>query len=128
PSMAGVARLSFTDLCGRARGAADYWALAQTFHTLLIDDIPRLNSDYRNEAARFVALIDALYEHKVKLLCAAQTSPAELYESRPDGHNKSSDGTFAFARTISRLEEMQSVDYLASAHIMLESLTLKHQD
>ena len=62
----------------------------------------------RNEAARFVTLIDALYEHKVKLLAAADAEPEGLY---PEG-----DGSFEFARTVSRLEEMRSADYLAEGH------------
>ena len=67
-----------------------------------------MGPDMRNEAARFVTLIDALYEHKVKLLAAADAEPAGLY--------KGGDGSFEFARTVSRLEEMRSADYLAEGH------------
>ena len=67
-----------------------------------------MGPDKRNEAARFVTLIDALYEHKVKLLAAADAEPEGLY---PKG-----DGSFEFQRTISRLEEMRSADYLAEGH------------
>jgi len=104
----GVARLSFDELCVAARGAADYLALAEHFHTVLIDNIPRLQKDKRNEAVRFVTLIDALYEAKVKLLVTADGAPQDLY---PSG-----DGAFEFERTVSRLMEMQSQEYLALAH------------
>jgi cell division protein ZapE len=107
-SLKGVAVFSFKRLCGEARGAADYLALAQRFHTVILVGIPRLTREMRNEAARFVTLIDALYEHKVKLLAAADAEPAGLY---PAG-----DGNFEFQRTVSRLEEMQSADYLEEGH------------
>jgi cell division protein ZapE len=107
-SLKGVAVFSFKRLCGAARGAADYLAIARHFHTVIIVGIPVLSRDNRNEAARFVTLIDQLYEHKVKLLAAADAEPAGLY---PAG-----DGNFEFQRTVSRLEEMQSADYLAQGH------------
>ncbi len=107
-SLKGVAVFSFKKLCGDARGAADYLAIAQRFHTVILVGIPILTREMRNEAARFVTLIDALYEHRVKLLAAADAEPAGLY---PAG-----DGRFEFDRTISRLEEMQSADYLAEGH------------
>ena len=107
-SLKGVAVFSFKRLCGEARGAADYLAIARHFHTVIIVGIPVLSRDNRNEAARFVTLIDQLYEHKVKLLAAADAEPAGLY---PAG-----DGNFEFQRTVSRLEEMQSADYLAQGH------------
>ncbi len=107
-SLKGVAVFSFKRLCGEARGAADYLAIAQTYHTVILVGIPRLGPENRNEAARFVTLIDALYEHKVKLLAAANAVPEELYEK--------GDGRFEFERTISRLTEMQSADYLALGH------------
>ena len=107
-SLKGVAVFSFKRLCGEARGAADYLAIAQRFHTVIIVGIPVMTKAMRNEAARFVTLIDALYENKVKLLAAADAEPADLY---PAG-----DGSFEFARTASRLEEMRSADYLAEGH------------
>jgi cell division protein ZapE len=107
-SLKGVAVFSFRRLCGEPRGAADYLAIAQRFHTVIIVGIPVMTREMRNEAARFVTLIDALYEHKVKLLAAADAEPAGLY---PQG-----DGGFEFARTISRLEEMRSAAYLAEGH------------
>jgi cell division protein ZapE len=108
-AVGGVARLSFDDLCIAARGAADYLALAQHFHTLFIDNIPRLRTDKRNEAVRFVTLIDALYEHKVKLVASADGEPDALY---PAG-----DGAFEFERTVSRLMEMRAQHYLALPHL-----------
>jgi cell division protein ZapE len=107
-SLKGVAVFAFKKLCGEARGAADYLAVARRYHTVIVVGIPKLGPENRNEAARFVALIDALYEHKVKLLGAADAEPAELYEK--------GDGRFEFERTVSRLEEMRSADYLDQGH------------
>ena len=107
-SLKGVAVFSFKRLCGEPRGAADYLAIARRFHTVIIVGIPLMGRDMRNEAARFVTLIDALYELKVKLLAAADSEPTGLY---PIG-----DGSFEFQRTVSRLEEMRSADYLAEGH------------
>jgi cell division protein ZapE len=105
----GVARFSFTELCAKALGAADYIAIAELYHTVILSGIPRLEPEKRNEAARFVTLIDALYEHKVNLVCAAETDPEHLF-----AHG---DGSFEFARTTSRLHEMQSDDYLSAPHL-----------
>ena len=105
----GVARIGFDGLCVEARGAADYLALAAHFHTLVLDNIPLLEPQKKNEAVRFVTLIDALYEAKVKLLASADGAPQALY---PAG-----DEAFEFERTVSRLMEMQSRDYLALPHI-----------
>ena len=107
-SLKGVAVFSFKRLCGEPRGAVDYLAIAHHFHTVFIVGIPVMTAEMRNEAARFVSLIDQLYEQKVKLLAAANAEPAGLY---PAG-----DGKFEFQRTVSRLEEMQSADYLAQGH------------
>jgi cell division protein ZapE len=107
-SLKGVAVFSFRRLCGEPRGAADYLAIARRYHTIVLVGIPLLGPENRNEAARFVILIDALYEQKVKLLAAADAQPADLY---PAG-----DGAFEFQRTASRLVEMQSRDYLAAGH------------
>ena len=107
-SLKGVAVFSFKRLCGDNRGASDYLAVARRYHTVIIVGIPVMSREMRNEAARFVTLIDALYEHRVKLLASANAEPAGLY---PSG-----DGRFEFARTVSRLEEMQSADYLAEGH------------
>ena len=107
-SLKGVAVFSFKRLCGQPRGAADYLAIARRYHTVIVVGIPVMGPEMRNEAARFVTLVDALYEHKVKLLAAADAEPAGLY---PAG-----DGRFDFQRTISRLEEMRSAEYLAEGH------------
>ena len=107
-SLKGVAVFSFRKLCAEARGAADYLAIARAYHTVIIVGIPQMGPDQRNEAARFVTLIDALYEHKVKLLATAAAAPDELYDK--------GDGRFEFERTISRLIEMQSANYLAAGH------------
>ncbi|HST35872.1 MAG TPA: cell division protein ZapE [Allosphingosinicella sp.] len=107
-SLKGVAVFSFKQLCGEARGAADYLAIARRYHSVILVGIPRMGPENRNEAARFVTLIDALYEHKVKLLAAADAEPQDLYLA--------GDGAFEFERTASRLIEMQSADYLARGH------------
>jgi cell division protein ZapE len=104
----GVAVFSFKRLCGEPRGAADYLAIAQAFHTLIVVGIPQMGPDMRNEAARFVTLIDALYEHRVKLFASAAVPPEQLYSA--------GDGTFEFARTVSRLNEMRSAEYMAQGH------------
>ena len=107
-SLKGVGVFSFKRLCTEARGAADYLAVARAYHTVILVGIPRMGPDRRNEAARFVTLIDALYENKVKLIVAADASPEELYQAGT--------GRFEFERTVSRLNEMQSADYLALGH------------
>jgi cell division protein ZapE len=107
-SLKGVAVFSFKRLCAEARGASDYLAIARRYHSVIIVGIPILGPENRNEAARFVTLIDSLYEYKVKLLASADAEPARLY---PTG-----DGAFEFERTVSRLMEMQSDDYLAQGH------------
>ena len=112
-SFKGVAVFSFKRLCEEARGAPDYLAVAQAYHTVILMGIPRLGPDRRNETARFRTLIDALYESKVKLIAAAATRPEDLYDPGPGGGE---DGRFEFDRTVSRLMEMQSQDYLALGH------------
>ncbi len=106
---AGVARFDFEALCGEALGAGDYLALATHYNTLLLDGIPRLSPDNFDKARRFVTLIDALYEHRVKLYASAAAMPDELY--------RSGEGAAIFERTASRLEEMQSEEYLALPHL-----------
>lgn len=107
-SIKGVAVFSFKRLCEANRGTADYLAIARRYHTVILVGIPKLGPENRNEAARFVSLIDALYEHKVKLLASADAEPDQLYET--------GDGRFEFDRTVSRLEEMRSEEYLAAGH------------
>lgn len=107
-SLKGVAVFSFKRLCKEARGASDYLAIARDYHTVIIVGIPQMNREMRNEAARFVTLIDALYENRVKLFVTAEVEPEDLY---PSG-----DGSFEFERTVSRLKEMQSEEYMALGH------------
>ena len=96
----GVARAGFHTLCGHALGAADYLTLADAVRVLLLDNIPTLGRSNFNEAKRFVTLIDALYEAKVRLICSAAASPEMLYLE--------GEGIFEFERTASRLREMQA--------------------
>ena len=106
----GIARFSFGELCARPLGASDYLAIAQRFHTLIIDAIPVMRFEQRNEAKRFITLIDVLYEHRVKLVVSAEAEPGRLYLG---GEGKEA---FEFARASSRLIEMRSGEYLARAH------------
>ncbi|MGJ5617989.1 cell division protein ZapE [Sulfitobacter sp. MF3-043] len=96
----GMARAQFHDLCGTPLGPADYLALAEAVRVLLLDDIPTLSRSNFNEAKRFVTLIDALYEARVRLICSAAAKPEMLYIE--------GEGTFEFERTASRLREMQA--------------------
>ena len=107
-SLKGVAVFSFKRLCGEARGASDYLAVARRYHSVIVVGIPKLGPENRNEAARFVTLVDALYEHRVKLIATADAEPQYLYDA--------GDGRFEFERTVSRLSEMQSAAYLAQGH------------
>jgi cell division protein ZapE len=107
-SLKGVAVFSFKRLCSEARGAADYLAIAHDYHTVIIVGIPAMGPEMRNEATRFVTLVDALYENKVKLFASAEAEPEDLY--------RSGDGSFDFERTVSRLKEMQSAEYMAEGH------------
>jgi cell division protein ZapE len=104
----GVARFSFDDLCVQTLAAPDYLAIAQAFHTVMIDRIPKLPPAARNEARRFVVLIDTLYDEGVKLISSAAVAPEDLY--------RNGDGAESFRRTASRLIEMQSDDYLRRGH------------
>lgn len=103
-----AARFTFDQLCRAALGPSDYLAVAARYGTVFLDRIPHMSAADRNEAKRFVTLIDALYEAKTKLVCSAAAAPFDLY---PAG-----DGAFEFARTASRLVEMQSEAYLTAEH------------
>ena len=105
----GVVRFGFEELCARPLGAVDYLEIARQFHTVILADVPKLGPKRRDEARRFMLLIDALYEHKVKMVVSAEGPPEQLY---PTG-----DGAFEFERTVSRLQEMRSKDYIELAHI-----------
>jgi cell division protein ZapE len=102
----GVAWFAFEDLCANPLGAADYLAIAKRFPAVIVEGIPRLSPQQRNEARRFNILIDTLYEAHTLLIASAEVPPEEIY---PAG-----DGTFEFRRTVSRLIEMQSEDYIAN--------------
>ena len=99
----GVGRASFWDLCGRPHGPADYLAIADLLRLLMLEQIPRLGASNYNEAKRFVTLIDALYEARVRLVASAADSPESLYLE--------GEGSFEFERTASRLREMQAADW-----------------
>jgi len=106
----GAARFSFADLCAQPLGAEDYLKIAHEFHTVVLDHIPVMSYAQRNEAKRFIALIDTFYDNAVKVVASAEAAPAELYQA--------SDGFEAqeFKRTSSRLIEMGSRGYLALPH------------
>jgi len=105
---AGIARFTFDELCARPLGARDFHTIAANFHTVILEGVPLLSPENRNEAARFVTLIDELYEARVKLVASAAAEPDALY---PTG-----DGSFEFQRTASRLHEMRSTEYFAEEH------------
>jgi cell division protein ZapE len=99
----GIGRASFWELCAKPLGPADYLAIAQAVRVLILEDIPQLSSYNYNEAKRFVTLIDALYEARVRLICSAADVPERLYLE--------GSGSFEFERTASRLREMQAADW-----------------
>jgi cell division protein ZapE len=105
----GVARFDFEALCGQPLGAGDYLALATHYEALVLDGIPRLGPENYDRARRFITLVDALYEHRVKLVASAEASPDQLYEQ--------GEGAKAFERTASRLEEMQAAEWLELQHL-----------
>ena len=107
---ANVARFSFHDLCEQPLGASDYLEIARRFHTVIIDAIPVMGPEKRNEARRFVWLIDALYDMRVKLVASAAAPPDKLYPASQGQE------AFEFQRTSSRLIEMRSEAYLALPH------------
>ncbi len=102
----GVAWFTFAELCGEALGPADYLALVARYHTFIVEGIPKMGFEQRNEAKRFNIFIDALYEAHGNLVCSAAAPPQELYTE--------GEGSFEFQRTVSRLLEMQSDDYIAA--------------
>ncbi len=104
----GVAWCSFDALCRQPLGAADYLAIAGRYHALLLENVPVMTDDDRNEALRFVALIDALYDHRTLLAMSAAADPDALCQAR--------DVAFTFRRTASRLVEMRSAAYLAGQY------------
>jgi cell division protein ZapE len=103
----GVARFAFDDLCRHPLGASDYIAIARAYHTVFLEGIPKMGEAQRNEARRFITLIDVFYERRVKLIASAEAEPAELFVGDTGAE------AFEFARVVSRLAEMRSRDYLA---------------
>ena len=106
----GVARFSFEDLCAQPLAAADFLKIAHEFHTVILDRIPVMDFARRNEAKRFIILVDTLYDHSVKLLASAEAQPDDLYTGI-DGYEANE-----FKRTASRLIEMRSQAYLGLPH------------
>ncbi len=101
----GAARFTFADLCEQPLGSNDYLALARDFHTLFVADVPVMSPEKRNEARRFITLIDALYDAGTGLIITAEAEPEALYQA--------GDGAFLFERTVSRLMEMRTTGYLS---------------
>ena len=101
-----IARFSFEDLCARPLGAGDYLAIARRFHTVVVENVPVIRPEQRNEAKRFINLIDVFYDGRVRVIASAAAEPDELYLAE--------EGTeaFEFRRTASRLHEMRSASYL----------------
>jgi cell division protein ZapE len=106
----GVARFDFRDLCDAPLGASDYIQIARAFHTVMIDGIPVIQDERRDVARRFILLIDTLYDHKVNLIASADAEPAGIYKA------SWGEEAASFPRTVSRLMEMRSADYLGAAH------------
>jgi cell division protein ZapE len=101
-----VAWFGFADLCARPLGAADYLAIAEHYAAILVEGIPRLTRERRDQARRFNVLVDTLYEARSLFVASAAVEPAQIY--------REGDGSFEFARTVSRLNEMQSAGYIAN--------------
>ncbi|MBF0093709.1 MAG: AFG1 family ATPase [Alphaproteobacteria bacterium] len=104
-----VARFSFAELCETPLGTADYLQISTHFDTIILSGVPKMGPERLESARRFVTFIDAAYDHRVLLVCSAEVPPQELY---PEGK-----GAFEFHRTVSRLMEMQSEDYIAGHHL-----------
>tara|TARA_R110000751_G_scaffold220432_3_gene323128 strand:- start:36080 stop:37246 length:1167 start_codon:yes stop_codon:yes gene_type:complete len=111
----GIARFSFDELCAQPLAASDYHILAHRYHTIFVENVPVMAEDRRNEAKRFINLIDMLYDAGTRLFMSAAAAPENLYVS-----HRGSEG-FEFARTASRLFEMQSEDYLLSSRVRQET-------
>jgi len=104
----GVVWFDFATLCGGPRSQNDYLELAAQFHTVLLSDVPQMPPRLASEARRFTWLVDVLYDRRVKLIMSAAVPPEELYTDGPLAHE--------FPRTVSRLNEMQSAEFLALGH------------
>src|SRR5205085_1500408 len=104
----GVVWFDFRVLCGGPRSQNDYLEIATQFHTVLLSDVPRMSARNASEARRFTWLVDVLYDRRVKLILSAEVPPEALYTEGPLAHE--------FPRTVSRLSEMQSAEFLALEH------------
>ena len=104
----GAARVSFKTLCLEPRSAADYLAIARNYHTVFLEDIPVMEREDHNAAKRFILLIDTLYDNHIRIVVSAQAKPDKLYTAT------SGTEAFEFKRTISRLHEMQSREYIGA--------------
>ena len=104
-----VARFTFNDLCGQPLGPADYLAIAGQYSTVILKDVPCMDEENKDNARRFVTLVDALYEHRTALFCSAAAPPDQLYTGK--------EGGFEFQRTVSRLIEMQAPDYIRQKYL-----------
>ena len=100
----GIARFTFFQLCENSHGVEDYLIIAQKYHTVFLENVPKMGEDHRNEVKRFIMFIDAMYENKTNLVISADALSNQLYVG--------DDYAFEFKRTISRLLEMQSEEYL----------------
>ncbi len=109
-----VAWFDFRALCEGPRSQVDYLELARDYHTMIVSDIPKLKPEDYNAARRFTLLIDVLYDHGVKLLCSAEVPAAQIYEAGPMHHE--------FPRTLTRLTEMRTAEYLAKPHLQAGTL------
>jgi len=115
-----VARLTFDDLCGKARGRAEFAALATEFHTIFIDDIPKLNADLGAEFCRLVSLVDILYDKKCILYCTSELPMHEIWDMPENVNNV--DEMWAWRRTRAKLTEMSSGKYTKMASLMRDHL------
>ncbi|HXX08957.1 MAG TPA: cell division protein ZapE [Pseudolabrys sp.] len=114
----GIARFSFDDLCGQPLAAADFLRIAREFHTIILDHIPVMDYPNRNEAKRFIILIDTFYDNAVKLLASARAQPEQLYIAT-EGYEANE-----FKRTASRLIEMRSQAYLGLPHGLRQGIAI----
>ncbi|GAB4355394.1 MAG: cell division protein ZapE [Oricola sp.] len=105
----GAARFGFADLCEKPLGARDYLAIARNYHTVFVERVPVLRDNRRNEAKRFINLIDTLYANRIRLVVSAEAEPHDLYKA------KTGTEAFEFDRTVSRLIEMRSEEWVAHA-------------
>jgi cell division protein ZapE len=109
----GVVWFDFRGLCGGPRSQNDYLEIASQFHTVFLSNVPHMPVRMASEARRFTWLVDVLYDRRVKLVISAEVAPEGLYTEGPMAHE--------FPRTVSRLNEMQSSEYIAQDRRMVET-------